>query len=291
MTPAARSKKPQQSEATFTDPWGVVTTYDKYLVDAPRAIVQIAHGLGEHAGRYHHVAAALNSAGFSVYAADGRGHGRTGVQQAGGDLSKLGHLGEGGLRAAVANLTELTRIIRDENPGVPIVFLGHSMGSLMGQIMLNAHADDYTAVVLSGSAYRMPGYMDAGDLNRKFAVPGGTGREWLSRDPEVWKKFNEDPWTFDAKVLPLFGLADGLRLFGTPAKDMAEVPILIIGGERDAVGGEKSMLKLAQAYAAVGQTDVTVTVYPDARHELFNEINKQEVFDDMIAWIMDRVAS
>lgn len=291
MSPTPRQRKPRQNEATFTDPWGVVTTYDSYLVDAPRAIVQIAHGLGEHAGRYQHVAAVLNSAGFSVYAADGRGHGRTGVQQWAGDLSKLGHLGPGGLKAAVANLSEMTRIIREENPGVPIVFLGHSMGSLMGQIMLNEHAGDYTAVVLSGSAYRIPGYMDAGDLNRKFKVPGGTGHEWLSRDPEVWNRFAADPWNFEAKVLPRFGLVDGLRLFGTPSKEMAEVPILIMGGERDAVGGEKSMLKLAQAYLQAGQNDVTVTVYPDARHELFNETNKQEVFDDMIAWITERVAS
>lgn len=291
MTPAARTKKPVYAEKTFIDPWGVVITYDEYLVDAPRAIIQVAHGLGEHAARYAGLAAALNTAGFSVYAADGRGHGRTGVQQWGGDLSKLGHLGPGGLRAAVANISQFTGIIREANPGVPIVFIGHSMGSLMGQIMLNDHAADYTAVVLSGTAYRAPGYMDAGDLNRKFKVPGGTGHEWLSRDPEVWTKFKADPWCLDAKTLQLFGLADSLRLFGTPSKEMAEVPLLLIVGERDALGGERSALKLADAYLKAGQDDVTVTVYPGARHEIFNETNKQEVYDDVISWVLDRVKS
>ena len=291
MTPAAPKATPAPVEKTFTDPWGVVISYDEYSIAKPRAIVQIMHGLGEHAGRYRHVAAALNSAGFSVYAMDGRGHGRTGVQQFGGDLSKLGHLGPGGLKAAVANISQFTSIIRAAHPKTPIVYLGHSMGSLMGQIMLNDHAGDYTAAVLSGTAYRAPGYMEAGDLNKKFTVPGGTGREWLSRDPEVWKAFNADPWNFEAKTLKLFGLPDSLRLFGTPSKSMAEVPILIIIGERDALGGERSALKLADAYLKAGQNDVTITVYPDARHELFNETNKQEVFDDLIAWINDRVAS
>lgn len=289
MSPAA--PKATQSEKQYTDPWGVVITYDEYLVKKPRAVIQIAHGLGEHAARYAGLAAALNSAGFSVYAPDERGHGRTGVQQWGGDLSKLGHLGPGGLRTAIANITQMTNIIREANPKVPVVLLGHSWGSLMGQILINDHAGDYDAVILSGTAYRVPGFMEAGDLNRKFKVPGGTGHEWLSRDPEVWRAFKADPWCFDAKTMQLFGVPDTLRLIGVPSKSMAEVPILIIIGERDSLGGEKSVKKLADAYLAAGQNDVTVTIYPDGRHELFNEINKQEVIDDLIAWVDDRVKS
>jgi alpha-beta hydrolase superfamily lysophospholipase len=279
-------------ESSFIDPQGVEIFFDTYTVDAPRAVVLIVHGLGEHAGRYTHVAAALTSAGMSVYAIDGRGHGRTGVKQTGGNLSQLGKLGPGGLRAAVADITQLTELIRTANPGVPIVLLGHSMGSLMAQILINTNAGDYQGVVLSGTAYRQPGYMEAGDLNKNFAVPGGTGHEWLSRDPAVWDYFHTDPWTFNADTLRLFGLADGLRLFGKPAKGMAQVPILIIVGERDPLGGEKSAVKLADSYVQrAGQNDVTVEVYPDARHELFNETNKQQVFDDMISWITERVGN
>jgi alpha-beta hydrolase superfamily lysophospholipase len=275
----------------FTDAQGVVITYDVYSVPTPRAVVQIMHGLGDHAGRYAHVAAALNSAGYCVYAPDQRGHGRTGVMQFGGDLSKLGKLGPGGLRAAVADFTQMTNIIRTENPGVPIVLLGHSMGSLMGQILINDHAADYAAVVFSGSAYRQPGSMNAGKLNKKFDAPGCTGHEWLSRDPEVWTSFKEDPWTFEADTLKLYGLADGLRLFGKPSPHMAQVPILLIVGEDDPLGGKPSNIKLAESYIErAGQSDVTVGIYPEARHEIFNETNKEQVIDDMISWISERIA-
>jgi alpha-beta hydrolase superfamily lysophospholipase len=278
--------------AEYIDAQGVTIVYDVYSVSKPKAVVQIMHGLGDHAGRYRHVAEALNSAGFSVYAPDQRGHGRTGVKQFGGDLSKLGKLGPGGLRAAVADFTQMTNIIREENPGVPIVLLGHSMGSLMGQILINDHAADYAAVVFSGSAYRQPGSMNAGKLNKRFDAPGCTGHEWLSRDPAVWKAFKEDPWTFEADTLKLYGVADGLRLFGKPDKNMAQVPILLIVGEDDPLGGKPSNLKLAESYIErAGQTDVTVGIYPEARHEIFNETNKEQVIDDMISWMSDRVAS
>lgn len=277
--------------STFTDPFDVVITYDVYAVESPTAIIQIAHGIGEHAGRYEALAADLNAAGFSVYVADQRGHGRTGVEQHGGDLSRLGRLGPGGLRASIANITQLTDIIKEENPGVPVVLLGHSMGSLMAQILINTRSIDYAAVILSATAYRVPGSMESGDLNKKFVVEGGTTHEWLSRDPNVVAAFESDPWTFDAKVLKLFGVADGLRLFGRPAYDMDQVPILIILGSEDPLGGEESALKLADAYLTrAAQNDVTVTIYPEARHELFNELNRDQVIIDMINWIKLRLA-
>ena len=280
-------------EATFTDAWGVEITYDVYEpsdVKESRAVVLLVHGIGEHAGRYAHVAAAFNSAGYIVYAPDVRGHGRTGVKAAGGDLSKLGALGPGGLTAAIDDMRELTDIIRKENPGLHIVFLGHSMGSIHGQILLNDHASDYAAVILTGACSRTIGNMAAGDLNKPFKIPGGTGHEWLSRDPAVWKAFKEDPWTFDADVLKIYGIPAGLRLFGRPFKYMSEVPILIAVGQDDSLGGEKSALKLADDYIKrAQQTDVSVIVYPGARHEVFNETNKEQVLDDVISWLTERV--
>lgn len=277
--------------ATFIDPYGVEIFYDTYVVKKPKAIVQIAHGIGEHANRYVELAKALNKAGFAVYAADMRGHGRTGMKQFANDTTQLGHLGAGGLRAAMGNISQLTKIIRDEHPDVPIILLGHSMGSLLAQKLINTRASDYAEVILSASAYRMPGHMESGDLNKKFAFEGGTTHEWLSRDPAVVAAFEADPLTFDAEVLKLFGLVDGLRLFGVPSYDMDQVPILIILGSRDPLGGEKSALKLAKAYTkTAAQNDVTVTVYPDARHELFNETNREEVIADMVAWMTSRLA-
>jgi alpha-beta hydrolase superfamily lysophospholipase len=141
----------------FTDEFGVVVTYYVWAVDHPRAVVQLAHGIGEYAQRYTALAEALNAAGYSVYADDHRGHGQTGLDQFDGDQSRLGHLGVGGLRAAVGDLHQLTGIIRDENVRVPIVLLGHSWGSLMAQKLINVHMTDFAAVVLTGTAYRMPG--------------------------------------------------------------------------------------------------------------------------------------
>lgn len=298
---------------TFTDDYGVVVTYYEYPLPAsvpasaspsppasaaasasaprPKAIVQIAHGIGEHAGRYAHVAKALNDAGYGVYANDHRGHGATGLAQW-GDAALLGKLGPGGLRATIEDLRELARLIRDAHPGVPVVLLGHSWGSLMAQRLLNEHAADYDGVVLTGTAYRMLGSMRSGNLNAGHKHLGTTGREWLSRDLAVQTAFNEDPLAFDADVIGKFGLLDAMRLLGRPARHLGrDVPVLIMVGSDDALGGEKSVTKLARAYRQrSGLSDVTVQVYPDARHEVFNETNKDEVLRDLVGWLGSRFA-
>lgn len=274
----------------FTDEFGVVVTYYEWRVERPRGIVQLAHGLGEYANRYHALIDALGEAGYSVYADDHRGHGQTGLDQWGGDASKLGRLGPGGLRAAVRDLSKLTDIIRNDNPGVPIVLLGHSLGSLMAQMLINTRMADFAAVVLTGTAYRMPGSMESGDLNKHHKHLGTTGYEWLSRDPAVAEAFAADPLTFNADVLKLFGVVDGLRLFGRPARGLPDRPVLIQIGSDDSLGGEKSVNKLADAYShRSGLSDVEVMVYPGARHEIFNETNQDAVRADLIAWLDARI--
>jgi alpha-beta hydrolase superfamily lysophospholipase len=274
----------------FTDEFGVVVTYYQWRVEHPRGIVQIAHGLGEYANRYQALVDALGQAGYSVYADDHRGHGQTGLDQWGGDASKLGRLGPGGLRAAVRDLAKLTDIIRNDNPGVPIVLLGHSLGSLMAQILINTRMADFAAVVLTGTAYRVPGSMESGDLNKHHKHLGATGYEWLSRDPAVAEAFAADPLTFNADVLKLFGVIDGLRLFGRPARRLPDRPMLIQIGSEDSLGGEKSVRKLADAYRRrSGLTDVDVIIYPGGRHEIFTETNQDAVRADLIAWLDARI--
>lgn len=275
----------------FTDPQGVVITYYVWPVEQPIGVVQLAHGVGEYAERYEPLARALNDAGFTVYADDHRGHGQTGLDQHGGDHAKLGKLGPGGLDAAVADIRQLSSIITKENPTIPLVILGHSWGSLMVQKIINTNARDYDAVVLTGTAYRVPGSMNPGDLNKDHKHLGTTGFEWLSRDPAVADAFVADPLCFKADILKLFGPADGLRLFGRPAKDLGrDLPLLILNGSDDPVGGVKSVEKLAVAYQErSGLTDVELKIYPDARHEVFNETNKDEVIADLAAWLIERV--
>jgi alpha-beta hydrolase superfamily lysophospholipase len=275
----------------FTDAHGIAIVYDVHeAVGEARGVVQLLHGVGEHAGRYGALITALTEAGFHVYADDHRGHGRTGIRQHEGP-AKLGRLGKGGLRAAVAAVWQLTGIIVDEHPDLPLVLLGHSWGSFLAQMLVNDHPEAWNAVILSGSALRMPGSLNAAPLNARWAGPEATGLEWLSRDPEVWAAFHDDPLTTDVPLLKLFGPIEAARLYGRPRKDLGhDIPLLLLVGRDDPVGGPRSVHRLAEEYRTrSGLTDVTTLVYPDARHEIFAELNQAEVRADVLAWLDARI--
>ena len=282
-----------RSDRTFVDAKGVTIHYYMWAAPKPKGVLQLAHGLGEYATRYEGLAQALVKAGYSVYADDHRGHGRTGVEQHLGNMKLMGKLGPGGLRATIEEVRQLTTLIRSENPELPVAILGHSWGSLMVQDILNHHAADYDAAILTGTAYRQAGSMNAGQLNAKFKHLGTTGSEWLSRDPAVSQAFLDDPLTFYADTLKLFGLIDGLRLFGVPTKHIEkDIPLLIVIGSEDPLGGEKSVRTLAEKYISRSRlTDVEVIIYQGARHEIFNETNKEEVIADLVAWLDDRLVT
>lgn len=275
---------------SFTDDEGVVIETYEWAVESPRAVVQISHGIGEHARRYAAFATDLNRAGFTVVADDHRGHGATGMRQW-GDPARLGKLGPGGLRATTAAIGRFGDLTRNRFPGVPLVLVAHSWGSLMAQIALNRRPEAYDGVVFSGTAYRALGYMDGGDLNRKHRALGTTGAEWLSRDPAVAAAWVEDPLTFPAQTAKLLGPRDALRLLGRPAKDLpASLPLLIQVGGDDTLGAGRSAHRLATAYRLrAGLTDVTVRVYDGARHEVYNETNRDEVIGDLVAWVEQHV--
>ncbi|MBN8425223.1 alpha/beta fold hydrolase [Microbacterium esteraromaticum] len=277
--------------AEFVDAHGISIVYDVYTAEGePRGVVQLLHGVGEHAGRYGAVIDALTAAGFHVYADDHRGHGRTGIRQHGGP-AKLGRLGPGGLRAAVAACWQLTGIIRTQHPELPLVLIGHSWGSFLSQMLVNQHPEAYDAVVLTGSALRTPGDLNAAPLNARWAGPDAHGLEWLSRDPAVWEAFRDDPLTTETPLLKLFGPIEALRLYGRPARDLGrDIPVLLMVGGDDPVGGPRSVHKLAEAYRTrSGLTDVTTLVYPDARHEIFHELQAESVRADLLAWLDARV--
>ena len=281
-------------QRSFRDDFGVEIIFYEWPVASPRAIVQIAHGLGEHARRYDQMAAVLNRAGFSVYADDHRGHGQTGLGQvASKQTKKLGNLGPGGMDAAYKQVTDFTRLIKDENPGKPIVLLGHSWGSFIAQKVINKYSDMYQAVVLSGSALTMPGYIATGDFNKVWKkIPGSTGYEWLSRDVEIQKQFVADPLTFLAAAMQVLGVKNSLKMFGKPSKNVrSDLPILVQVGEADPIGGEYSNKALVEAYRKnSGIQDIELFVYHDARHEIYNELNKEEIIQDLIDWLNLRIS-
>ena len=278
---------------SFTDHLEVEIKFYEWPVADAKAVIQIAHGLGEHARRYDQMAMVLNRAGFSVYADDHRGHGQTGLGQIEQkQIKKLGNLGPSGMDATFRQVLDFSKLIKSENPGKPLIFLGHSWGSFIAQKVINSSSGLYDAVVLSGSALTMPGYLATGDFNKVWKkLPGSTGYEWLSRDVEVQKKFVADPLTFLAAAMQVFGVANSLKLFGTPSKKVrSDLPILVQVGEADPIGGEYSNRALVEAYRKKsGIKDIELFVYHDARHEIYNELNKDEILQDLINWINIRI--
>lgn len=275
----------------FHDNHGITIHTRSWVPQEVQGVVQIAHGLGEHSGRYAAFAEALTSAGFAVYADDHRGHGETGREMTRGDLARLGKLGPGGLRAAEDAIINFTELIASRHQGLPLIYFGHSWGSLMGQRMLNRGIDLFDGVILSGSAYRTPRHMESGDLNRRFRQLGTTGYEWLSRDLRVAEAFAADELCFTADALRLFGLADALRLFGTPNSRVPNVPLLITSGTDDPLAKHDSLERLAAAYRNRGVDDVTLKLYFGGRHEMLAETNRDEVMNDIIEWITGHVTS
>ena len=279
-------------EFSYVDAHGIEIHAYEWAAPDPVAVVQISHGIGEHARRYDAFAQHLAGAGLSVVANDHRGHGETGRAQWGGDLGRLGRLGPGGLRAAEAAILQLTDLTRERHPGLPVVMFAHSWGSLMAQRILIERPHAWDAVVLSGSAFRTLRHLESGKLNARWAGPEASGFEWLSRDPAVAASFAADPLCFDADTAKLLGVADSLRLLGKPGPGAApDVPILLVSGSHDPLNRADGLRLLAQAYRARGVRDVTVRLYPEGRHEVLNETNRDEVLADLTTWMLERVGA
>jgi alpha-beta hydrolase superfamily lysophospholipase len=197
------------------------------------------------------------------------------------------------MAATFKQVADFSELIKSENPGKPLVFLGHSWGSFIAQKVINNKSDFYDAVILSGSALTMPGYLATGDFNKVWKkLPGSTGYEWLSRDVEIQNKFVADPLTFLALAMQVFGIKNSLQLFGTPSKQIRkDLPILVQVGEADPIGGERSNKALVEAYRKnAGIEDIELYVYHDCRHEIYNELNKDAIIEDLITWVNQRVS-
>jgi alpha-beta hydrolase superfamily lysophospholipase len=195
--------------------------------------------------------------------------------------------------AAYKQVADFSNLIKKENPGKPIVLIGHSWGSFIAQKIINKQSDMYDAVVLSGSALTMPGYLATGDFNKVWKkLPGSTGYEWLSRDIEVQKRFVDDPLTFLAAAMKVLGVKNSLKMLGKPSKTVrSDLPILVQVGEADPIGGEYSNRALVEAYRKnSGIQDIELFVYHEARHEIYNELNKDEIIQDLIDWINLRIS-
>lgn len=272
--------------AEFTDQHGVRNFYYSWRAEHPKAVVQIVHGLGDHAGRYLHVAQYLVANGYHVIADDHLGHGATGRIQYQHNPILQGTLGKGGLFGAIRNVHTVTSIAKTIFPGMDVVLFGHSWGSFMSQRIINSHGADYRGLILTGTGYAMPGWISSGAFNRKYETEDLTGMAWLSRDAQVAQDFVDDPLTTSLSLLTLFGLVDGLRMYVRPRRYVpSRLPVLIMNGSEDPVAAPRSVARLAKAYHDVGVKDVTCTIFPDARHEVVNETNQGEVLIALREWL------
>jgi len=301
----------QASTFTLITPDGVDLFTYGWLPSESKAVVQIAHGLAEHAARYARLAEALNAAGYAVYANDHRGHGRT-VRAA----DDLGFFAEhDGWRKCVDDLWQVNRHVAAGHPGLPIVLLGHSMGATLAEQFMGDHGDALAGVVLSGANGKPAALAKIGSaitraerarlgvrgksklvqsltfdaFNKKFA-PTRTAFDWLSRDPAEVDKYVADPLCgFPATVQLWLNLLGGWAAVSSAAhrnRVPKALPLYLIAGSRDPVSGNTRQLEPWMAeYRAAGFANLTHKFYPDARHELFNEINRDEVTADLIRWL------
>jgi alpha-beta hydrolase superfamily lysophospholipase len=261
-----------------------------------RGAVILAHGMGEHSLRYASLAESLTAAGFEVYANDHRGHGKT-VK----DDSQLGEYGPDGWRGLIDDELRLIRKIREEHAG-PILIMGHSMGSMVVQHLLTEASDLLDGAALSGTtavdvmaaAVAANESVDDGDadLFASFNVafePVRTEADWLSRDPEQVDLYVNDPLCgFSVSDVSLASLMEAGVAYSTKeatAKIRRDLPIFLLAGDADPVSlGGELVKQVAERYRDAGIADVSLKLYPGARHEVFNETNRAEVEADFVAW-------
>ena len=263
----------------------------------PRGAVQLTHGMGEHVQRYDALARAITGRGLVAYGQDHRGHGATARS-----ADELGQLGPDGWTQLVHDIDLLVSRIHDEQPGLPLVLLAHSMGSFAVQQYLLDHSDRVDAVVLTGTtaldqlepALDLDKPIDLAMFNAAFE-PARTEFDWLSRDEAIVDAYIADPRCgFGIDTDAAKDMFAGARRVADPGQVAAvrsDLPLYIAAGELDPVNANLALLNvLADRYRAAGLTDVTVRTYPGARHEILNETNRDQVVADILEWI-DQVLS
>lgn len=301
----------QSKTFTFKSPDGPAVFVYRWAPDAgakPKAQVQIAHGAAEHAGRYERFGRVLAEAGYVVYADDHRGHGKSC-----GGLEGRGIAGPDAWNGMLRDQQQLSALMRSENPGLPLIFFGHSMGSLIAQQYIQTWGGELKGAVLSGSFGTLgvePAVM-VGMLDEAIKAQGAdapseifagmfssfnqgfeheTGFEWLSRDAAEVRKYVDDPYCgfafSNALVRDLFAGAGEIWAEANERRIPKELPLLVASGDKDPAGGDMAAVHLlVDRYRGFGLRNVTLKAYPGARHEILNETNRDEVHRDIVAWL------
>jgi alpha-beta hydrolase superfamily lysophospholipase len=276
-----------------------------------KGVVQISHGMAEHAQRYGRFAKVLNESGYAVYANDHRGHGSTIA-----NTEDTGFFaGKDGWALVVDDLNVLNQTIKNAHPTLPIYIFAHSMGTFISQQYAAEHGEDITGLILSASIddagflrkvgltiaklerlrigargqSKLLNAMSFGDFNKPFK-PNRTEFDWISRDENEVDKYINDPLCGFIVTTQLW--IDLLQGLGTMALESTRtrvpntLPILLITGGDDPVTQKgKTVDELKLAYEKAGVKNVTAKKYEGGRHESLNEINRDEITADIITWL------
>jgi len=296
---------------------GIELPFRQSLIAAPKAAVQICHGLAEHSARYTRFAIALNAAGYNMYAHDHRGHGANiGAYAPRGIFAQ-----KDGYRVAIEDVLALNRHIHASHPGLPVVLFGHSMGGLIALNYTLIHSETVDAAAIWNANFngglensaamailKIERMLKGSDVPSSIlpkltfrawgnAIPNHrTAFDWLSRDPAEVEAYINDPLCgFDASVALWI---DVFRMMKAGATDRnfanirRDLPFNIVGGGEDpATDKAKATQKLAHRMRAMGFSNVTCTIYPDTRHESLNDLNRDEVTQNFLDWLAQALPS
>lgn len=264
----------------------------------PKGLVQFVHGMAEHMERYEEPAAYLAAQGYVVVGHTHLGHGP--MTRTPGFFGK-----KGGWDNLLHDIHQVRLWAQQRYPQLPYYILGHSMGSFLVRCYLMANAQGVKGAILSGTGYYPLALTLAGKMMAGFFIligqgmkpnafinqfVGGKGLGWLSRDEQVQAAYAADPLCgFPFTAYGFRDLFDGLNRLALPEnlKNLPrELPVYLFSGDQDPVGQMGAgVKKVAEEYAAAGLENVIYTLYPQGRHEMFNELNRQEVYEKLAAWL------
>lgn len=291
-----------------------VYTWDSHRDGSANKVIHILHGMSEHSRRYNAFAQALAKVGYTVYAHDHRGHGRT----AKSDEEKGFFAEKAGWVRTVNDALELASDLKDRHPNAKLIGFGHSMGSFLLRSILQRDGSVYDGVILSGTGAnpgpsalfgmalarlemqirgkraksKLMNQLMFGAFSRCF-TPRQTPFDWLSRDQAEVRKYIDDPDCGNVFTTSFYAdLITGVRsIYKRQEAECAPkgMPVLLLSGDSDPVGGfGRGVRQVYERFRSQGFEDVTLRLYPGGRHEMLNETNKEEVVQDILAWLDQR---
>jgi alpha-beta hydrolase superfamily lysophospholipase len=279
-----------------------------------KAVVQVAHGMAETAARYERLACTLTASGYAVYANDHKGHGLTAAS-----LADIGYIGKAGFHGMLEDMIQLNHIIKQEYTSIPVFLLGHSMGSFLSQGYMQKYGTELQGVILSGTngdpgpaikpgiflakliaklygeqhKSKAMNFLVFGNYNNEFK-PLRTPFDWLSRDETEVNKYLIDPYCgtlFTASFYRDFFLfLQEIVQVQALRRIPKQLPVYLFSGALDPVGQKsKGVLNLIRTFEELQLEDITYRFYEGGRHEMFNEINRDEVTSDLISWLEEKI--